>query len=234
MTESFTFKERTLTQWNVVRFPLYALWIQKATLYLQHIFRMTKISLFCVMPCFRVGKARCDIADDMTQRGHYKNSSLGRSFVQHRADAPEYEIKEESRWVERVFESWETSFRVIPPINEVYQVFCQNSQILVHRHIPCMGPDNDGEVFHNHADLNGGHLHLITWKRALHFILASICNGLLFGNIFFTGISFYEYSWLAVRVMFCSVVYSTLFDWCCLIDSGRIEPTACEKLLKCS
>ena len=80
----------------------------------------------------------------------------------------------------------------------------------------------------------GGHLHLITWKRALHFILASICNGLLFGNIFFTGISFYEYSWLAVRVMFCSVVYSTLFDWCCLIDSGRIEPTACEKLLKCS
>ena len=156
LAESFTFKERTVTQWNVVRFPLYALWIQKATLYLQHIFRMTKISLFCVMPCFRVGKARCDIADDMTQRGHYKNSSLGRPFVQHRADAPEYEIKEESRWVERVFESWETSFRVIPPINEVYQVFCQNSQILVHRHIPCMGPDNDGEVFHNHADLNGG------------------------------------------------------------------------------
>ena len=30
----------------------------------------------------------------------------------------------------------------------------------------------------------GGHLLLITWKRALLFILASICNGLFFGNFF--------------------------------------------------
>lgn len=71
--------------------------------------------------------------------------------------------------MERVFESCESSLRVIPPINEVYQVFCQNSQILVHRHIPCMGPDNDGEVFHNHADLNGGAFAFDNLEKSIAF-----------------------------------------------------------------